>query len=68
MSRSAVRCPSVSLNGSRARARLRSCVGDGDDVRLAHRGVLPAAQRQAGLVDEEILEDQPALGRRDEAR
>ncbi len=42
-------------------------VGHGDDVRLAHRGVLPAAQRQAGLVDEEVLEDQPALGRRGEA-
>jgi hypothetical protein len=41
-------------------------VVDGDDVRLTDGGVLPAAQRQAGLIDEEVLEDEPLLGRRAE--
>ena len=51
----------------RARA-LADAIVDRRHQRLAHLRVLVPAQREPGLEDEEVLEDQPPLRRRREAR
>ena len=63
---SAVRCPSVSLNGRmlRADSRMRSSTWIDARLRLADRRAL--AQHQPELEQEELLEDEPDLRRRSE--
>ncbi len=63
ISRSAIFCPSVSLNGRTLARRFADAIVDDDrDPRLAIGRVPALAQHEAGLEQKELLEDQPLLG------